>query len=246
MNSTSVSRIRLWEHMPAGIPFVRLFLALLVIDALLILAYVGQVALNIPSGKLTELVDLDGESSLCMWFSSMQLYSSGVLVGLVFWHRASRDRSEAAVLGLLGLFLLAMSVDEAIQLHEWVGWRSDALLEEGSREGTMWSVTGIWMFVIGIPAVAFAAWLLYRSRGLMPAPVLTWFAAGMAVLFAGALGAEAFANLTIKRAPGELPSTLAGTLQASVEEGLEMLGGNLLLGASLALFLHERLPARNR
>ena len=52
-----------------------------------------------------------------------------------------------------------MSIDESVQIHEWLGAQSDILFAGGNRVGTAFENSGIWMFLFGLPFLAiFLLW----------------------------------------------------------------------------------------
>lgn len=198
---------------------------LLLIDVGLGLAYVGHYYfVGDVSLKLTNLLDLNGERSLCMWYSSTKLFCISLL-GLLYASGKSEPKNNSTYLlfGLPAIFLF-LSMDETLQFHEWLAHRADLLLSEGTREGTIFSRTGIWMFVLGIPFALFFAWLMYSVRGYLTESVasLRKIAAGMAMFLLGALGIETGSNFVNH-------DTFEFILQVLMEEQLEMLGATVML-----------------
>ena len=120
---------------------------------------------------------------------------------------------------------MGFSLDEVAQLHELVGGRSDALLPGGTRQGTFFFRTGIWMFLLGVPFALFIGALAFTLRShFQRAPrAFVKTSTGVALMIAGAVGLESLANLVPDKQSGY------GTLQVFAEELCEMLGATVTL-----------------
>jgi hypothetical protein len=178
------------------------------------------------------LVDIDGEASIANWYSSMKLFLIGALFLVLALDKIKRERPSSWLLVGFPLVFFAMSADEVVQFHEWLGWRSDMLLPGDSREGTHFQATGIWMFVIALPffALLLTASLAMRRYFLPGRGFLSKILAGIGVLAGGAAGVEFLANLVPES------ETLGFHIQVFAEELLEMWGASLILwGVSLIL-----------
>ena len=199
------------------------------LDVLLTLVYLADVfLLEKPSPLLTRLLDMNGEWNVPTFHSAFQLLLTGALLA-EFAGRARKDgRGDHAVLLLPALFLL-LAVDELLQIHEAIGMASDALLPAGTRKGTIFSRTGVWMLLLGPPLAAAAVYVGVRIRRLLPAspPVRQRLAIGGAVFLGSAVGLELLSNVT-KEPP-------AMFLQYAAEELGELLGATILLWAALDL-----------
>lgn len=205
------------KKMPRGI--AALFLA----DIALCIAYIIDVAMDSPCAELSRLLDLNGESSVASWYSSMQLFCVCIVSG-IFSHQNFKKNRKSCLLVCLPILFLLMSIDESVQIHEWLALKSDVLLSEGGRIGTSFRNTGIWMFVIGIPFLIifllFACSLRqFFSHNLSS---LLKLVAGMIIMLIGALGFETISNF------------VGGTfwhIEVCFEEGLEMVGVTVMLWA---------------
>lgn len=176
-----------------------------------------------PFGRLRHLIDLDAENTLPTWYSSMQWFCAAFLFALLTIHAyRSRLRGLTAI-AALALACCAFSIDEIVGIHEWLGHESDALLPGGSRAATaLWS-TGLWPFLLGIPVLAMLTAIVIRIRDLFvprSPRALRLLVAGLAIMFAGALGVELAANL-VGTVPGNGGLVLS---QLVLEEFMEMLG----------------------
>jgi hypothetical protein len=208
----------------------RIVLGLLVFNFLLVVIYLGNLALPDPSQFIHGLFDLDSDRSLPMWFSSIQLF----LVGLVFLFLAYRKRQGSPrasskfplsqkFLVIVGLVFVFFSMDEAAMFHE----RLKFLLGGQSWIPRFEGDLGIWMSVYAAAGLVLLlilwrdVWKLVRQ---MPRAALT-LAFGFGVFFVGGVGLEAVANLFLR---GE-DATYLHYLQIAAEEGLEMAGISVML-----------------
>ena len=125
-----------------------------------------------------------------------------------------------------------MSIDESAHIHEFIGWQLDALLPEGSRENTIFSVTGIWMIAIGIPFILIFAWVAYSVKDFLKDSKFNFklFIVGIVVLLTGAIGVETLSNF----AEGGLL-----VMQITVEESLEMLGVTIMIWSAYELAMEN-------
>jgi hypothetical protein len=175
-----------------------------------------------PIHELNVLLDLDGEQNLPTWYSSIKLFAIAACLGLLAW--IERSSKGSLLFAALALVFLGFSADEIIQAHEALGERLDDLLPGGDRRNTVFVETGIWMFVLGLPAIAAITLLFWYGRSVlrMAPAAFTKCLVGLAVFAAGALGMETLSNFTV-------PGSAAQLAQVTVEELLEMLGATILL-----------------
>ena len=204
-------------------------------DAALTLAYLVNVWAGHPYMLVSRLLDLDGEANLPTWYSSEKLFLLALLLGLFAVRAPGRARSR--LLLLPAVLTLVLSMDEVASIHEWVGFRSDALLAGGERVGTLLPVTGIWMFLLG-PLLLLVTAVAYRAMSpwLAASPAAKrLYLAGFSVMILGAMGVELAANVVT-------PGTWAATLQIAVEELGELVGISTLLWATLELLGAHGIP----
>jgi len=178
-----------------------------------------------PSWKVNHLLDLDGEVSVSAWYSSTQLFCIFVFSAIYACKKIDESRRSFLIVGLPVVFLM-MSIDESVQLHEWLGKMSDVLLQDESRKGTIFEATGIWMFVIGLPfLITFFVWAYaVKEYFLEDIPSFIKLNIGMVVLLLGALGVEIVTNFTYH-------DMNIYVFEVFIEEGLEMLGATIILWA---------------
>lgn len=106
---------------------------LLAVDFLLAALYLADFIVGSPIKVLSGILDLNSESSLSSWYSSMQLLAVAVPLGLAGYQNLLRKNDGAYLLLILAVLLVMLSIDEHIQLHEYIGKKSDALLLHGTR-----------------------------------------------------------------------------------------------------------------
>ena len=209
-----------------------LILVFILIDVSLGLGYIINEIVERPSVKLTMLLDLDNESNLPTWYSSIQWFCVAIMLGLFAHSNFWLAQRRSWLLPVLPLVFLALSVDEVARIHEWIGERSEILLPGGSRANTPLPETGIWMFVVGVPFLAAFVWLISSLRMYFqdtPNALIKVFA-GMLITLSGAIGFETLTNLVV-------PGSMYGILQVFLEEFCEMLGGTIVLWGSYELLL---------
>lgn len=221
--------------MLAGVRRIPLLIALLLAaDLALALIPVLDYEAGHPFQRLSNLFNLDTESTIPTWYASVQWFCAGAMFALFATH-ALRTRMRGALsIAALACACIVFSVDEIAEIHERLGSAADAFMSNGSRDGTaLWS-TGLWPFVVGIPVIAVLAVAVRGTRHIFLARApraLALLIVGFAVMFTGALVVELGANLLDAAAPRG-GSFLA---QVVVEELMEMLGVTLIAWSASSL-----------
>lgn len=182
-----------------------------------------------PHDGIRAALRLNGESNLAAWWNAMLLLTGGGLAGVATLQARAHGRPRAEVVGWLAVAatLTALSVDEAVQLHERLALVAPHLPETGTYQ---WVVPGLAIAAVGLLGLTWAVRSLPGGvrRGL----------GGAAVLYlVGAVGVEG-ANGWITRRYGVGDLYRAST---ALEESLEM-AGCLLAIAALATGLHRLGP----
>lgn len=221
--------------MLAGPRRIPLLIALLfAADLILALVAVVDYSAGHPFPRLSNLFNLDTESTIPTWFASMQWFCAGAMFALFATHAWLSRMRGALCIAAIAFACLSFSVDEIAEIHERLGSAADALMSGGTRHGTaLWS-TGLWPFVIGIPVIAMLAVVVRGTRHIFLARApraLALLIVGFVVMFTGALVVELAANLLQAGAPH------GGwfTAQVVVEELLEMLGVTLITWSAASL-----------
>lgn len=216
----------------------RLIRRLLIIDAALISAFlVGGAVVKLgwlsSQDWLFKLIDLEAESNLPTWFSSMQLLLLAWLLAL--YARRSSNGPTTPGLWLPSLVFLVLSIDEVAQFHERFGHALDIVLPGGDRSNTAFDYTGIWGVVVGLPALTALLWM-WRQPIFSDQPIaVRRFVVGSVLLIGGAAGLDFVANFTYG------PNTVLHGLQIVAEETFELLGATILCWGSLDLLKEEDL-----
>lgn len=193
------------------------------IDIGFCIAYIINYLIGQPFGILTRLLNLNSEDSLSTWYSSTQLFCVFILSALFSYYKIKQN-NKSLILFIFPIIFLLMSIDESVQIHEWLGSMSDILFSSGHRKGTYFQKTGIWMFVIGLPFLAlFLLFAHSLKQQISDKPSsLKKLVIGMLIMLTGALGFELLSNFT--------ENTLL-VIEVVFEEGLEMIGVTVMLWA---------------
>jgi hypothetical protein len=180
-----------------------------------------------PFRFLTRMIDLDGESNLPSWYSSVQLFLVAILWSVFTYEKFKREEKRSWVLLFIPALFFMFSFDEIAQIHEWIGWNSDILLPSGSRSETLFSKTGIWMFLMLPPLLVLVFLLALNLRRFldMPRNISCMLAVGFFIFIGSATGTEILSNLFIG-------DGMASSLQIALEEPGEMLGVTIMLWAT--------------
>ena len=203
------------------------------IDILLILIWILLRLLPGIPDTVSDFFHPSREYNVPTFFSASQLFIIGVL-----FFKSSRFQSSAYrsyIECSFSLLFFLMSIDEVFQIHEWLGDLSDVLLPGGKRENSNFPVTGLWIFIIGIPFSIFITASIFRYF-TEPYYSRSWrnkFFAGFFIMMLGAIGVEAISNIII-----DYP--LLQNLEFIVEEFLEMSGATTILWASADIFLDRK------
>lgn len=211
-----------------------LVIAFFLLNAGLCLTYSIDIVLGRPYQLVTRLVNLDGESNLASWYSSTQLFCVFILSAFFSYHKMKENGKLSSII-LLPLTFLLMSIDESAQIHEELGILSDVIIPSGSRVGTSFHKTGVWMFVIGLPFFALFLLLLNSIKRQFSGNLqsLKKLIIGMVVLLTGALGFELISNFI---------DTKFYQIEVLIEEGLEMTGVTIMLWATYEMALEYFKP----
>ncbi len=216
---------------PRGLP--KIIGILFIADILLILLYLGNHFIDYPFDWFTEFVDLDNENNLPAWYSAIQLFFLSICLGVFAFDISDNPGWKVKLIWLMPLLFLFMSLDEIAMIHETLGEITDYLLAGGSRRNTPFRVTGIWMFLFGIPFFILMSGAILMLKGKISNinGVVSKYFIGLIVFVVSAAGTEIFSNF-YRRGPGYLA-------QVCLEELGEMLGITILLWATLEL-LHSQ------
>lgn len=197
----------------------------LLADLIVIALYVVDSVTGRPIGRF---VDLNQEYNLPALYSSAQLFVVGAVLAFYVWTRIDRRTPRSWLLLALPLIFFALAADEALMGHERAGVFLDDVVPGAEREELIFSRTGLWMFLIGIPFIGMTGSFVYVTRRYFPREVLLIALLGFVVMMGGALGVEMLSNFVDD-------GTRVFRVQVLAEEGAELIGVTVLLGAALAL-----------
>lgn len=203
-----------------------LLLVMLIADVLLFVAH--------AYGDEIEIFDLDGEATVAAWFSSVQLFSIGILFLFARSWPKSNDIIMPGFLWLVGLVFVFLSLDEAAALHERFGGRLRRV-ESSDRHG-LWipvylSVLAI-LCLVGVRTIL-SFLKVYSCQALI-------ISAGVAIFLIGAVGVEVIANLDYRGRE----SARTYKVLVAIEELCEMIGTSIMLYGTILCAVSDRREAR--
>ncbi len=160
---------------------------------------------------LRQIFDVDEEDSIPTWYSAMALLLTAGVLG--WWSARVRIEQGTNLYHWLGLAIgfTGLSLDEIAGVHETLNSITDV----------SWTIPG--MVVVALIAGAYLPFL-----ASLPRPLAIRFVVSGAIYLGGAIGVEWATEPYL--ADDEL-NTLAYNLWTAVEEGMEMIGVLLFLGA---------------
>lgn len=210
-----------------------LVLSLFIINGSLGLLYLLVRIVNVPSTVLQQWTDLGYEGSIASWYSSVQLLLPAILLAPIIVSAFERRDGHPWALLVLAAMFVVLSADESIEFHEWISYKSDALLPGGARIGTAFQATGVWTFLLGIPFIIGLGLLIRQLHveWIKVPGVRTKFIAGAAIWLGGALGVETLGNLIL---PSEVTLHIG---EVFLEETAEMFGVSVMVWAIYRLLM---------
>ena len=213
-------------------PFILFFFA---IDLALVIAHVLDYMAGNPSAILARFLDLGREGNLPTWYSSVKWFAVAELLAIFAVRNFRLCRCKSWFLLMLPLIFLAFSLDEVAAVHERLGNKINLILPGGSRQNSLFHITGIWMFVIGVPFITFFGVLIVMVKTYFRSvpDALFKIIVGTAITLGGAIGIETLANFV-----GHNPTY--GILQVISEELCEMVGGTIALWGSYDVLHRHR------
>lgn len=201
--------------------FVTLSLLALLITVMGFLSIQGQHSWQ-STAEWVSMFDLNTESNIPTWFSSMTLF----IGGLLFFSLAHFDEIDRTKWLVLGGILTYISMDEASRLHE----RLDPIVREhlGISEGIFYFG---WV-VVAVPVILLFALIFARFFFRIDKSVRYIFLLAGIVYISGGLGMEMISGLYMSE-HGIADKTYA--LLSLLEESLEISGAIILIYAQTKL-----------
>jgi hypothetical protein len=204
--------------------------------ALIVVSLVIQLLYN-----LKRWLDLDGEANIPAWYSSSLWLIAALLSSLI---AVSKHRASAPfVAHWFGLCAVCVffSMDEAAQIHEYIGL---ALDRQVFRRWAFLDVYQGWVFSWEYYGIAFVLvfLLVFRRflRHLPPRILLLMITAGAIFLF-GALGVETISAAAVNKKIDIPTPNLWTIILVAAEEFFEMAGVVLFIHSLLAYMRIDRL-----
>ena len=227
--------MRVRHNMLAGVRRMPLLIAMLfAADLILVVIPVLDYAIGRPIQRLSILFILGNEGTVPTWHSSMQWFCASAMFALFAAYALRAGMRGALCATALALACLGFSIDEVAQIHERLGSIANDFMSDGSlRDAGLWA-TGLWPFVVGIPAIAVLAIVVWGARHVfltLAARSLVLLIVGLAVMFTGAVVVELGANLLDETGPRDV----SFLTQVVIEELMEMLGGTLVVWSAASL-----------
>jgi hypothetical protein len=179
-------------------------------------------------GHAPRMFDLDAESNLPTWYSSVQLFLLAQALTVLALLLARRSWRDAAPFLFLAAIALLLSADEVATIHERFARHFETGLTGVARAELYFTRTGYWMLALGpmlATALAAGIWLITR-RLKIPRSVAVKGLLGVAFFFLSATGVEMLSNFA---------SGIANVAQVAIEEGGEMMGVTIVLWSLLDL-----------
>jgi hypothetical protein len=211
----------------------KLLFGLIFFELCLVLIYAADTLLGSPSWSIQQLFDLDGESNIPAWFSSVQLF----LIGLIFLLRSRQTNPDHSPSPLFFLMVstgfIFLSVDEVVSIHEKISviFKHVELMPRFKGDHGVWvfiyALIGLILFVATFRSLA-AMWNRYRHATFI-------MAIGMGIVVLGGVILEVISYQFLRG--GSTP--LLYSAEVAIEEFLEMSGASVTLYGAILLLLHE-------
>lgn len=182
-----------------------------------------------PNGTIGRALDVNSEQNLPTWYSATLLLLAAIACAVA---GALAPTGPQRRWWLVAVLMLALSIDEAVGLHEELGDIGDDLVSPRGWLHFAWVVPG----AIGGVLVVLAVVDLARR---LPRPAARWLLVGLALFLGGAFGGEMLSGAVLD---GYGDADLYGAVTA-VEELAEMLGAVTIVHAASLVVIRSRTPA---
>lgn len=191
----------------------------------LLLQLVGAIYDHDHVFGLLPLLHVDREGNLAAWLSSFTMLCSALVAWSIAETRAEAGEDTALSWRLVALALFLMSVDEASQLHEWMGSLVQPMLPD-------WGFLYFGWVAIGLLVIAAVMPLFIRFIRTLPRSTRLHFVAAAGLFLVGAVGVEMATAVYMSETEDKLSLTYI-TL-SHIEESLEITGLIVLLKGLMA------------
>lgn len=193
-------------------------------------------AVHHPADTLRRFFDLDAESTIPAWFSSIQLFAVGMTIALGLAHPRSITMPARRVLAVLAIAFVFLSADESVGVHEQITevfGDVDALPDFKRGHGVwipLYLTAGVVFTAVASPSLV----RLYRYR---PAPVRV-IAVGLCLFVVGVVALEIVSYQHLRDAGRETWYRV----EVAGEEFMEMLGVTVVWWGMVRLFEFDTVP----
>lgn len=181
----------------------------------LVLQLIGAIYDHDHIFGLLPLLHVDREGNLAAWISSFVMLLSAIVAWSIAESGRDADRTSRTGWRLVALALLLMSIDEAAQLHEWIGSLVQPALPN-------WGFLYFGWVAVGLIVIAAATPFFIRFVRTLPTVTRLHLVAGAGIFLFGAVGVEMVTAMYMASAENKLSLTYI-TL-SHIEEFCEMIG----------------------
>lgn len=209
---------------------------LTIVGFLLVAGLISVIAQSTPKffGRdlFVGLFSLEGESNAPAAFSALILLLAALLLGVIAWAKKQAQSADAFSWKALTFIFGFLALDEAAQLHERL---TNIVRRSMDAEGPL---RHAWVVPYGILALI-VLFSFVRFLAQLPSTIRWRVILAGIIYVLGALGFEVIEGMIVTAAGMD---SLANRLAIVAEEGLEMLGVTLFIGALLSyirLYLPE-------
>ena len=217
-------------HLSISTGFLRRILTFLIcLELLFVLIFLLDQWTGTPIWAVHHFFDLDAESNIPAWFSSIQLCMIGILLLFSAGNTLSSDRPSSWFLYVLALGFIFLSADEAAGIHEILS----VMLKKREIFPRFAGNHGIWIPLYVTAGVSFllvtrkqlaSLWTKYPRAAAVGT-------AGMAIFLLGGVGLEILSYEFLRDGSHQV----LFNLEVALEEWMEMCGASLIL-YGVALF----------
>lgn len=179
---------------------------------------------------LVHWLDLDTESNVPTWYQSVTLFGCAALLYLIGRCRGGLKTGMTGHWITLATIFLFLSIDEATQIHEHIGFLLSDFLHEQNRSVFPWVFVGGLFFTA--VAAAYARFVLK-----LPRQTRNGFIVSAALYVSGALLIEMIGGIFYTKKDGDM--SIQYHLIADAEELFEMLGVLFFIKTLLAYLKDE-------
>lgn len=210
----------------------RIFTILTIIQLALVSVYVVIFIIN---NRNSEMFNLDAEGNIPAWFSSVQLFLTGLVLFAGNIDHITFNKLTRNFIRLMALGFILLSLDESAKIHETLS----NLLKSAGWKYYFKGKSGVWIIVYSAVGAAVILWGWRAISVLLRhfKKEIVIITSGFAVLFLGAVVLETLAYQYLKDNGHE---TLY-KIEVAFEEYFEMLGASIMLLGAMKLLLRSQI-----